>query len=254
MKQSEADMHTPRSGKVLVIGFGNDLCGEDAAGRMVAKQIARWNHPRVEAVSVHQLGPEFAKDIAEASMVIFVDAVPADQPISDLLERAGIRSAVPIDDTWPLTRREPASRRAETSSTPTISRVSGGGPAAALPVSKGIIEAPVVRDFAPQDAKDSWARITHPMLIRLHPAEFEVVLGHAPNPSVLLLLARALFGRSPRSYLVGIPATRFNFGDTLSKATCEAMLEAVDMVKGLAVWTPRAVGQMHNVHQTKMLA
>jgi hydrogenase maturation protease len=184
-------MHTPKTGKTVVIGFGSDLRGEDRAGRIVAEQIALWDDPRVEALSVHQLGPEFAQDIAEARTAIFVDAVPADRTVASLREQAGVHS--------------PRLRASKATS-----------------------------DFGHGQAR-RWARITHPMLIRLHPAQVGEVLGHSPNPSALLFLARALFGRSPRSYLIGIPATRFEFGDEISPATHGAIGEAVEMVRELTL-------------------
>ena len=76
--------------KILVIGFGNDLCGEDCAGRVVADRVALDAAPHVVAISTHQLGPEFAEQIAEARLVIFVDATPVNLPFGVLLQRAGV--------------------------------------------------------------------------------------------------------------------------------------------------------------------
>jgi hydrogenase maturation protease len=55
---------------VLIIGYGNDLRGDDAAGLHVARALAaRGFH----AVETHQLLPELAEQIAAANMVVFVD-------------------------------------------------------------------------------------------------------------------------------------------------------------------------------------
>jgi hydrogenase maturation protease len=60
--------------KTLVIGFGNTLRGDDSVGPLVAEQVEAWNLPEVRALSVHQLTPELAAEIARAKVVYFVDA------------------------------------------------------------------------------------------------------------------------------------------------------------------------------------
>lgn len=60
--------------RVLVIGFGNTLRRDDAAGCLIAQEIEAWNRPAVEAIGVTQLTPELAISIAEAEAVYFVDA------------------------------------------------------------------------------------------------------------------------------------------------------------------------------------
>ncbi len=59
---------------VLVIGWGNDLLGDDAVGRLVAQDIATRHWPGVEAVDVHQLTPELSVQLSRTECVIFVDA------------------------------------------------------------------------------------------------------------------------------------------------------------------------------------
>lgn len=58
----------------LVIGYGNELRGDDAVGAQVARTIANWDLPDVKAIVTHQLLPELAVEIAKANYVIFVDA------------------------------------------------------------------------------------------------------------------------------------------------------------------------------------
>jgi hydrogenase maturation protease len=58
----------------LVIGYGNSLRGDDGVGSLVADQVAAWNLPNVRSLSVHQLTPELAAEIAEAEVVFFIDA------------------------------------------------------------------------------------------------------------------------------------------------------------------------------------
>lgn len=58
----------------LIIGYGNDLRGDDAVGPEVAMAVANWHLSSVKALAVHQLTPELAPEIANADYVIFVDA------------------------------------------------------------------------------------------------------------------------------------------------------------------------------------
>jgi hydrogenase maturation protease len=57
-----------------VIGYGNDLRGDDAVGPFAATVVAAWDMPGVQALAVHQLMPELAEALAVANLVIFVDA------------------------------------------------------------------------------------------------------------------------------------------------------------------------------------
>ena len=61
----------------LVIGYGNELRGDDAAGPCVARRVAGWGRPEVDGLAVHQLTPELAAALAGAEMVVFVDACAA---------------------------------------------------------------------------------------------------------------------------------------------------------------------------------
>src|SRR5262249_11946661 len=60
--------------RLLVIGCGNELRGDDAVGVRVAEAVARWDRPGVQAVAVHQLPPELAALLAGAAPVVLVDA------------------------------------------------------------------------------------------------------------------------------------------------------------------------------------
>jgi hydrogenase maturation protease len=64
----------------VVIGYGNELRGDDAVGAQVARAVATWELPDVEAFAVHQLTPELADRLAEVEHVIFVDAC---DPVGD---------------------------------------------------------------------------------------------------------------------------------------------------------------------------
>jgi hydrogenase maturation protease len=63
---------------VVVIGYGNELRGDDAVGPRAAQAVAAWDVPGVCGLAVHQLTPELAELLATSALAIFVDArVPA---------------------------------------------------------------------------------------------------------------------------------------------------------------------------------
>ncbi len=59
---------------LLVIGYGNELRGDDGAGLHVARAVQTLGLPGVKVLAVSQLTPEIAAEIASAGMVLFVDA------------------------------------------------------------------------------------------------------------------------------------------------------------------------------------
>jgi hydrogenase maturation protease len=60
--------------KILVIGYGNTLRGDDSVGPLVAERLIDQAWPDVRCLAVHQLTPELAADMAIAEEVFFVDA------------------------------------------------------------------------------------------------------------------------------------------------------------------------------------
>lgn len=58
----------------LVIGYGNELRQDDGAGRRVADEVTSWSRACTRVISVVQLTPDLAADIAEVEQVVFVDA------------------------------------------------------------------------------------------------------------------------------------------------------------------------------------
>lgn len=62
------------SRRVLVIGYGNTLRGDDAVGPRVAAAVAGWREARIGSQSCPQLTPELAEAVAQVELVIFVDA------------------------------------------------------------------------------------------------------------------------------------------------------------------------------------
>lgn len=60
----------------VVIGYGNDLRGDDAVGPSAAEAMAGdARFSEVTVLSVRQLTPELADDVAAATMLVVVDAV-----------------------------------------------------------------------------------------------------------------------------------------------------------------------------------
>jgi hydrogenase maturation protease len=71
------ELHISEPAGLLVIGYGNELRGDDAVGPRVANEVAGWKLAGVRTMACHQLTPELADPIAAAGRVIFVDAVGA---------------------------------------------------------------------------------------------------------------------------------------------------------------------------------
>lgn len=89
---------TERAGAsaTLIIGYGNDLRRDDAAGRRAAEQVAARDLPGVRVLSVPQLAPEHVVDAAACGLVIFVDASTVDDVVT-------VRTVTPTWPTWRLT-------------------------------------------------------------------------------------------------------------------------------------------------------
>jgi hydrogenase maturation protease len=80
-----AYIHPPKV-RALVIGYGNPLRGDDALGLRVADALAAIPEiaidPFVRIETVHQLTPELAETIADAELVIFIDAAAASADVA----------------------------------------------------------------------------------------------------------------------------------------------------------------------------
>lgn len=58
----------------MVIGYGNELRGDDGIGNRIANIVDSWHLLTVKSLAFHQLTPELAAQLAEVNLVIFVDA------------------------------------------------------------------------------------------------------------------------------------------------------------------------------------
>ena len=65
--------------RVLILGYGNPLRGDDGLGWHAAEAL-RAALPDAEIVTSHQLTPELAETASRAELVIFVDAGVGDCP------------------------------------------------------------------------------------------------------------------------------------------------------------------------------
>ncbi|MCX6122254.1 MAG: hydrogenase maturation protease [Ignavibacteriales bacterium] len=135
---------------VLVIGYGNTLRGDDAAGVHAAELIAQ-RHPKITCVYLHQLVPEVAEQIAECDVVFFIDAQ--------------------------------------------------------------------------KDITEANARLIAPSV------EADQPRTHFISPESLLALSQQLYQHLPaKAYVVGIPASQFEFSEELSASTKIGVDESVQIV------------------------
>jgi hydrogenase maturation protease len=68
----------------------------------------------------------------------------------------------------------------------------------------------------------------------LEPAASARVTTHAVSAPTLLAIARDIFGRAPRSWILTIPANDFSFGEKLSPAVATAAEKAVAQIVAFA--------------------
>ena len=73
-------MASSKQARVLVIGCGNPLRGDDGLGWHVTQALSNLNLEHLEVITRHQLTPELAEEIAAKDRVIFVDATLETQP------------------------------------------------------------------------------------------------------------------------------------------------------------------------------
>lgn len=73
--------------RVVIIGYGNPLRGDDAFGWRVAERLMEVAHePDVEVMCQQQLTPELMEALSGAELAIFIDAAAAGEP-GTLVER-----------------------------------------------------------------------------------------------------------------------------------------------------------------------
>jgi hydrogenase maturation protease len=82
-----ANSPAPRQARIVVIGFGSPIRGDDALGPLAADQLAdQLTGPQVDVFSRHILSAEMAEQLQDATLVLFLDA-SVDGPRGVVVER-----------------------------------------------------------------------------------------------------------------------------------------------------------------------
>src|SRR4051812_6978155 len=99
---------------LLVIGYGNELRGDDGVGPRVARVVQGWKLPGVSALAAHGLTPELAEPIGRADAVVFVDATAGGDgvEVTELTPGPAPRLGHASDPRWLLTLAEALGVRA----------------------------------------------------------------------------------------------------------------------------------------------
>jgi hydrogenase maturation protease len=67
--------------RILIVGYGNPLRGDDAFGWRVAQRLLELPHdPSIEILCLHQLTPELMDPLSRADFAIFIDASAGEEP------------------------------------------------------------------------------------------------------------------------------------------------------------------------------
>jgi hydrogenase maturation protease len=72
-----------------------------------------------------------------------------------------------------------------------------------------------------------------PEAIELTPDNESLVTTHRSDPQALLALARGLYGRSPRAWLIRLPAESFEIGAPLSPLAEQSLARALPLARAL---------------------
>jgi hydrogenase maturation protease len=80
--------------KILILGYGNPLRGDDGFGCEAARRLAAAiQDPRVDIRELHQLTPELAEPVSRAARVIFIDAARESPPGELRCEQVNVEKA-----------------------------------------------------------------------------------------------------------------------------------------------------------------
>ena len=71
----------------LIVAYGNPLRSDDGLAWKAADELSQRNPSDLEIVTVHQLTPELALAVSEASLVLFLDAAHTGVPGEIAVER-----------------------------------------------------------------------------------------------------------------------------------------------------------------------
>ncbi len=73
-------MSASAKSSLLIIGIGNPLRSDDRLGWAMAEQLARDYDGACDLLTVHQLTPELAQEMAAATLVVLIDASREGEP------------------------------------------------------------------------------------------------------------------------------------------------------------------------------
>ncbi len=79
--------------RVLIIGIGNPLRGDDGVGWNVAGELSREQRDDIQVLATHQLTPELSELASRAERVLFIDAARSGDP--GTLNCCPVRPAAP---------------------------------------------------------------------------------------------------------------------------------------------------------------
>jgi hydrogenase maturation protease len=82
--------------RALVIGYGNECCGDDGIGPAVIRRLETMKLTDVRTLAVHQLSPDLAEAVSVAERVLFVDASITAQPSPITIKAVGPNVATSI--------------------------------------------------------------------------------------------------------------------------------------------------------------
>jgi hydrogenase maturation protease len=95
--EASKSMISATHNEIVVIGYGSSLRSDDAVGRLIVERIADLSIPSVVTISLTQLVPELAEQIAGGRAVIFVDACVNKEnctvKVHELTSRPNVHSA-----------------------------------------------------------------------------------------------------------------------------------------------------------------
>jgi hydrogenase maturation protease len=75
-------------------------------------------------------------------------------------------------------------------------------------------------------------------VLLLSPSSPRALGSHTSDPGALLALTQALYGRCPPTWLVAVPAARFDLGTELSPLTQAAVGQALERIRALCASVP----------------
>jgi Ni,Fe-hydrogenase maturation factor len=180
----------------LVIGYGNDLRGDDGAGPRVAELVRGWRLPGLTAIAVRQLTPELAEPLASAEFALFVDARPPDGTEDVRVEPLAWG---PNDNTFQI--QDEGSGNHDASKTRTQE------------ATQTIFEPSYLRGYLKGNRPHYGA------------------LGHSGDPAALLAFAEVLYGACPAAWLLTLPSASFELGADHSGVAARGVANALELIR-----------------------